>query len=122
MSDQGRAADEEDEQAEEVSSRNGVPNLILTNRGGFVGDVEIGGNLGCSDHEIVEFSVRTITWLYALQERVLELNILQNRNCLSLSSCSLEEESFEEMHERDVIKPDLQFRKWVSDSSAAAFP
>lgn len=47
----------------------------------------------------------------------LELNILQNGNSLSLPSCSLEEESFEVMHKRGVIKLDLQFRKWVVDSS-----
>ncbi|KAL9870633.1 uncharacterized protein GJ701_013480 isoform 1-T1 [Geothlypis trichas] len=41
----------------------------------------------------------------------MEFNILQYGNSLSLSSCSLEEESFEEMHKRGVIKPDRQFRK-----------
>lgn len=33
-------------------------NLILTNRESLVGDVKVGGNLGCCDHETVEFSIR----------------------------------------------------------------
>lgn len=52
----------------------------------------------------------------------LELNSLQNGNSLSLSSCSQEEESFEVMHKRGVIKPGLQFRKRMRDSGAAALP
>lgn len=52
----------------------------------------------------------------------MESNILQYGNSLSLSSCSLEEESFEEMHKRGVIKPDRQFRKCMLDSGAAALP
>ncbi|KAF4803717.1 hypothetical protein TURU_013832 [Turdus rufiventris] len=42
----------------EDPTRNGVLlDLILTNREGLVGDVKVGGSLGCSDHEIVEFSI-----------------------------------------------------------------
>ena len=29
--------------------------LVLTNRDGLVRDVKVGGSLGCSDHEMVEF-------------------------------------------------------------------
>lgn len=35
----------------------GLFDLILTNREGLVGDVKVGDSLGCSDHEIVEFSI-----------------------------------------------------------------
>ncbi|PKU35594.1 glycerol kinase [Limosa lapponica baueri] len=31
--------------------------LILTNKEGFPGDVKTKGNLGCSDHEMVEFRI-----------------------------------------------------------------
>ena len=31
--------------------------LLFTNRGGLVGDVEVGGCLGQSDHDMVEFSI-----------------------------------------------------------------
>lgn len=44
-------------QAVEVSSRNSVLELILTNREGLVGDMKVGGSLGCGDHVILEFSV-----------------------------------------------------------------
>lgn len=44
-------------QAVEVSSRNSVLDLILTNREGLVAVTKVGSSLGCSDHEIVEFSV-----------------------------------------------------------------
>jgi len=29
--------------------------LVLTNEAGLIEDVKVGGNLGCSDHEMVEF-------------------------------------------------------------------
>ncbi|GAB0179400.1 hypothetical protein GRJ2_000405300 [Grus japonensis] len=32
-------------------------NLVLTNKGGLVGDVKVGGSLDCSDHEMVEFRI-----------------------------------------------------------------
>jgi len=32
--------------------------LLLTNRGGLVGDMVVGGHLGLGDHEMTEFSVR----------------------------------------------------------------
>lgn len=32
--------------------------LMLTNREGPVGDVKVGDSLGCSDHGIVELSIR----------------------------------------------------------------
>jgi len=31
--------------------------LILTNKEGLVEDVKVGGSLGCSDHEMVEFRI-----------------------------------------------------------------
>jgi len=31
--------------------------LVLTNRDGLVEDVQAGGSLGCSDHEMVEFRI-----------------------------------------------------------------
>ncbi|KAJ7399009.1 hypothetical protein BTVI_119316 [Pitangus sulphuratus] len=44
----------------EDPTRNGVLlDLILTNREGLVGDGKVGGSLGCSDHDIVEFSIRS---------------------------------------------------------------
>lgn len=39
-------------------TRNGVSlNFILTNTEGLVGDVNIGGILGCSDREVVKISI-----------------------------------------------------------------
>ncbi|KAJ7402270.1 rna-directed dna polymerase from mobile element jockey-like [Pitangus sulphuratus] len=44
-------------QVVEDHTRNGVLlDLMLTNRESLTGDVKTAGNLGCSDHEIVEFS------------------------------------------------------------------
>ena len=31
--------------------------LVLTNKEGLVGDVKVGGSLGCSDDEMVEFRI-----------------------------------------------------------------
>lgn len=31
--------------------------LILTTNKGLIGDVKVKGNLGCSDHEILEFRI-----------------------------------------------------------------
>ncbi|MCQ4078456.1 hypothetical protein FK519_27115 [Klebsiella pneumoniae] len=31
--------------------------LVLTNKEGLVGNVELKGSLGCSDHEMVEFKI-----------------------------------------------------------------
>ena len=31
--------------------------LVLTNKEGLVGHVKVGGSLGCSDHEMVEFRI-----------------------------------------------------------------
>ncbi|XP_063280190.1 uncharacterized protein LOC134564864 isoform X3 [Prinia subflava] len=46
-------------QVVEDPTRNGVLlDLKLTNREGLIGDVKVGGSLGSSDHEIVEFSIR----------------------------------------------------------------
>ncbi|GAB0207304.1 hypothetical protein GRJ2_003196000 [Grus japonensis] len=45
-------------QVVEESTRRGVVlDLVLTNKEGLVGDVKVGGSLGCSDHEMVEFRI-----------------------------------------------------------------
>ena len=45
-------------QVVESSTRTGVRlDLVLTNKGGLVGDVKVGGSLGCSDHKMVEFRI-----------------------------------------------------------------
>jgi len=31
--------------------------FVLTNKDGLVEDVKVGGSLGCSDHELVEFRI-----------------------------------------------------------------
>ena len=46
-------------------------NLILTNKEGLVEDARVGGSLGCSDHEMVEFRIlqggsRAMSWVTAL--------------------------------------------------------
>ena len=42
----------------EEPTRGGVLlDLILTNKDGFVKEVKVGGSLGCSDHEMVEFKI-----------------------------------------------------------------
>ncbi|KAK4824398.1 hypothetical protein QYF61_014058 [Mycteria americana] len=39
-------------------TREGAPlDLLLVNREGLVGDVMVGGHLGCSDHNMIEFSI-----------------------------------------------------------------
>ncbi|GAB0202828.1 mitochondrial enolase superfamily member 1 [Grus japonensis] len=42
---------------EEPKRREVVLDLILTNKEGLVGDVKVGGSLGCRDHEMVEFRI-----------------------------------------------------------------
>ncbi|GAB0190799.1 hypothetical protein GRJ2_001545200 [Grus japonensis] len=42
---------------EEPTRRGVMLDLILTNKEGLVGDVKLKGNLGCSDHEMVEFRI-----------------------------------------------------------------
>jgi len=43
-------------QVVEEPTRKGVLlDLVLTNKEGLVEDVKVGGRLGCSDHEMVEF-------------------------------------------------------------------
>ncbi|GAB0189098.1 mitochondrial enolase superfamily member 1 [Grus japonensis] len=42
---------------EEPMRRGAMPDLILTNKEGLVGDVKLKGSLGCSDHEMVEFRI-----------------------------------------------------------------
>ena len=45
-------------QVVEEPMRQGVLlDLVLTNRDGLVRDVKVGGSLGCSDHEMVEFQM-----------------------------------------------------------------
>ncbi|GAB0206526.1 hypothetical protein GRJ2_003118200 [Grus japonensis] len=42
---------------EEPTRRGVLLDLVLTNKEGLVGDVKVGGSLGCSDHENVEFRI-----------------------------------------------------------------
>jgi len=42
---------------EEPMRRGVLLDLLLTNRAGQVEDVEVGGSLGCSDYEMVEFRI-----------------------------------------------------------------
>ncbi|GAB0207498.1 mitochondrial enolase superfamily member 1 [Grus japonensis] len=42
---------------EEPTRRGVLLDLVLTNKEGLVGDVKVGGSLGCSDHETVEFRI-----------------------------------------------------------------
>jgi len=42
---------------EEPTRRGALLDLVLTNTEGLVEDVKVGGRLGCSDHEIVEFRI-----------------------------------------------------------------
>jgi len=40
----------------EPTSKGALLDFVLTNKEGLVEDVKVGGRLGCSDHEMVEFS------------------------------------------------------------------
>ena len=42
---------------EEPTRRGVLLDLVLTNRDGLVRDVKVGGSLGCSNHEMVEFKM-----------------------------------------------------------------
>ncbi|GAB0182058.1 hypothetical protein GRJ2_000671100 [Grus japonensis] len=42
---------------EEPTRRDMLLDPVLTNKEGLVGDVKVGGNLGCSDHEMLEFRI-----------------------------------------------------------------
>jgi len=42
---------------EEPTKKGAVLDLVLTNKEGLVEDVKVGGRLGCSDHEMVEFII-----------------------------------------------------------------
>ena len=42
---------------EEPTRRGVMLDLVLTNDEGLVGSVKLKGNLGCSDHEMVEFKI-----------------------------------------------------------------
>ncbi|GAB0209186.1 triadin [Grus japonensis] len=42
---------------EEPMRRGAMLDLVLTNKEGLVGDVQLKGSLGCSDHEMVEFRI-----------------------------------------------------------------
>jgi len=41
----------------EPTRKGALLDLVLTNKEGLVEDVKVGGRLGCSDHEIVEFRI-----------------------------------------------------------------
>jgi len=42
---------------EESKRKGALLDLVLTNKEGLVEDVKVGGRLGCSDHELVEFRI-----------------------------------------------------------------
>jgi len=42
-------------QGEEPTRKGALLDIVLTNKEGLVEDVKVGGRLGCSDHEMVEF-------------------------------------------------------------------
>ncbi|GAB0178067.1 hypothetical protein GRJ2_000272000 [Grus japonensis] len=42
---------------EELTRRGAMLDLVLTNKEGLVGNVKLKSNLGCSDHEMVEFKI-----------------------------------------------------------------
>jgi len=42
---------------EEPTRKGALLDLILTNKEGLVEDVKVGGRLGCSNHEMVEFRI-----------------------------------------------------------------
>jgi len=59
---------------EEPTRKGALLVLVLTNKEGLVEDVKVGGRLGCSDHEIVEFRIlsggsRTISRIKTLDLR-----------------------------------------------------
>ena len=45
------------EVVEEPTRKGTLLDLVLTNKEGLVEDVKVGGRLGCSDHQIVEFRI-----------------------------------------------------------------
>ena len=45
------------EVVEEPTRKGALLDLVLTNKEGLVEDVKVGGRLGCSDHEMVEFRI-----------------------------------------------------------------
>ncbi|GAB0189139.1 hypothetical protein GRJ2_001379200 [Grus japonensis] len=42
---------------EEPTRRGAMLDIVLTSKEGLVGDVNLKGSLGCSDHEMVEFEI-----------------------------------------------------------------
>jgi len=59
---------------EEPIRRGSLLDLVLTNKEGLLEDVKVGGRLGCSDHEMVEFRIlrggsRTISRIKTLNLR-----------------------------------------------------
>ncbi|GAB0207135.1 mitochondrial enolase superfamily member 1 [Grus japonensis] len=53
---------------EEPTRRGVLLDLVLTNKEGLVGDVKVGGSLGCSDHEMVEFRILLLEKLKGKKE------------------------------------------------------
>ena len=41
----------------ETTREGALLDLLLVNREELVGEVKVGGHLGCSDHEMIEFSI-----------------------------------------------------------------
>ncbi|XP_074451776.1 uncharacterized protein LOC141746694 [Larus michahellis] len=46
---------------QEATRRGALLDLVLTNTEGLVEDIKVGGNLGCSDHEMIEFRIMGTT-------------------------------------------------------------
>ena len=73
---------------EEPTRKGALLDLVLTNKEGLVEDVKVGGRLGCSDHEMVEFRIlrggsRAISRITTLDFR--ELTLASSRSCLEES-------------------------------------
>ena len=54
-----------------------IPDLLFVNRGGLVGDVEVGGRLGHSDHEILVEPRRGVSRTATLDFRRADFNLFK---------------------------------------------
>ena len=62
--------------------RSNILDLLFVNRGGLVGDVKVGGRLGQSDHEMLDFSIlveprRGVSRTATLDFRRADLNLFR---------------------------------------------
>ena len=68
---------------EESKRKGALLDLVLTNKEGLVEDVKVGGGLGCSDHEMVEFRIlrggsRAISRIKTLDHRRANFGLLRS--------------------------------------------